>query len=113
MNDTRLNVHARGDPEISLDTDSGSHAISVGTDNGNTAYGISAETPKPVNVTVDVKDSAILRITANKSVSTENRDYNKLANRPKIEGVMLVGDKSFEELHLNTITNSELENMLI
>lgn len=113
MNDVKLNVHARGDPGISLDMDSGSHGISVGTDNGNTAYGISAETPKPVNVTVDVKDSAILRITANKSASTENRDYNKLANRPKIEGVTLVGDKSFEQLHLNTITNSELENMLI
>ena len=113
MTDYNMNAHARDDPTISLDTGQGSHGISVDTSDSSASYGISAETPTPVNVSVTVRDSAVLRISANRSAGTENKDYNKLANRPKIEGVMLVGDKTFEELHLNLITNAELENMLV
>lgn len=39
-------------------------------------------------------------------------DYNLLYNKPQIEGVELVGDKSFEELNLQRLTNTELEEML-
>lgn len=38
--------------------------------------------------------------------------YNLLYNKPRIEGVELIGDKSFEELNLQSLTNAELENML-
>ena len=40
-------------------------------------------------------------------------DYNVLSNRPKIEGVLLEGDKTFEELNLQSLTNQELEAMLV
>lgn len=40
-------------------------------------------------------------------------DYNRLSNRPKIEGVLLEGDKTFEELNLQSLTNQELEAMLV
>ena len=113
MSELSLNVHARDDPSMSVDVREDTKNISIGTSDEHGSYGISAEAPAPVAVSVSVKDSGVLRITAGRSSALENRDYNKLANRPKIEGVMLVGDKSFEELHLNLITNAELEDMLV
>lgn len=41
-----------------------------------------------------------------------SNDYNKLTNKPKIEGVELVGDLTFPQLNLTRITNSELEELL-
>lgn len=39
-------------------------------------------------------------------------DYNELANKPKINGVFLQGDKTNEELHIGSISNMELESIL-
>ena len=39
-------------------------------------------------------------------------DYQKLVNKPKIEGITLVGDKTFEELNLKTLSNIDIENIL-
>ena len=39
-------------------------------------------------------------------------NYNLLENQPQIEGVTLIGDKTFEELNLLRITNTEIEEML-
>lgn len=39
-------------------------------------------------------------------------DYNNLENKPQIESVTLVGNKTFEELHMNKLTNSEIESLL-
>ena len=39
-------------------------------------------------------------------------DYNLLYNKPQIEGVELAGNKSFEDLNLQSLTNTELETML-
>lgn len=39
-------------------------------------------------------------------------DYNRLSNKPKIEGITLEGDKTFEDLNLQVLTNKELEDML-
>lgn len=41
------------------------------------------------------------------------RDYKDLINKPSIETVELEDDKTFEDLNLSRITNTELENMLI
>lgn len=46
-------------------------------------------------------------------VIVHSSDYNVLSNRPKIEGVLLEGDKTFEELNLQSLTNQELEAMLV
>lgn len=40
-----------------------------------------------------------------------NLDYTKLINKPRIEGIILGGNKTFPELNLNSITNSEIENI--
>jgi len=39
-------------------------------------------------------------------------DYNRLRNKPRIEGVELVGDLTFPQLNLSRIANSELEEIL-
>lgn len=38
--------------------------------------------------------------------------YLGLSDKPRIEGVILQGDKSFEDLHLQSLTNSEIEELL-
>lgn len=38
--------------------------------------------------------------------------YEDLKDKPRIEGVELIGDKTFEELNLQSLTNTELEAML-
>lgn len=42
---------------------------------------------------------------------TGSTDYNDLTNKPKINTVELKGDKSFEDLGLQRITNREIEAM--
>lgn len=39
-------------------------------------------------------------------------DYNNLTNQPKINKIRLIGNRSLEELGLNSITNIELEELL-
>lgn len=39
-------------------------------------------------------------------------DYNRLSNKPSINGIVLEGDKSNEEINIGAITNSEIEEIL-
>ena len=39
-------------------------------------------------------------------------NYNDLDNKPQINGVTLTRDKTFDELGLEALSNTELENML-
>ena len=41
-----------------------------------------------------------------------NMDYNRLANKPSIEGITLIDDKSFEDLGAIGLTNMEIENLI-
>lgn len=66
--------------------------------------------PDMVTLGLDSSDNAMLNVESTTVVSVD--DYNRLYNKPSIEGVELVGDKSFEELNLQRLTNAELENML-
>ena len=50
-------------------------------------------------------------ITKTYNVVTNN--YDDLINKPMIEGNVLENDKTYEELGLNRITNSELEDILL
>ena len=63
-----------------------------------------------VTLGLDSGDNAALNVGSTTVVSVN--DYNVLRNKPSIEGVELIGDKSFEELNLQRLTNTELENML-
>lgn len=42
----------------------------------------------------------------------ETTDYEELINKPQIEGVTLIGNKTFSDLTLDRITNSEINYLL-
>lgn len=42
----------------------------------------------------------------------QQNDYEDLDNKPQINGVQLVGDKSFQELGDEPLTNSELKSII-
>lgn len=50
-----------------------------------------------------------LNMAMSKGAGTGN--YNALTNHPSIEGRELVGDKSFEELGLHTMSNLEIKDL--
>ena len=43
---------------------------------------------------------------------TGNNDYNELINRPKINGIELIGDKTPEELDIMPLTNAEIDEFM-
>lgn len=45
-------------------------------------------------------------------ISQGTSDYNDLSNKPSVNGVTLVGNKTNEELNINEISNSEIEELL-
>lgn len=45
-------------------------------------------------------------------VEAGDLSYMSLANKPSIEQIELVGDKTFEELGLNSISKDEINNLL-
>lgn len=48
----------------------------------------------------------------NKTTVTNTSDYNALTNKPQIESVELMGNKSFNDLGLANISNMRLEQLL-
>jgi len=50
-------------------------------------------------------------LTIPKEIKRSN-NYEELQNLPQIEGVTLIGNKSFAQLNMSRITNSELEDLL-
>lgn len=39
-------------------------------------------------------------------------DYNKIINKPSIEGITLQGDKTFSQLGLDELTEQEIDKIL-
>lgn len=42
----------------------------------------------------------------------ENKDYEELENKPKLNSVELTGDRQLSEVGINKITNAEIFNLL-
>lgn len=69
---------------------------------------------------VDITPEVEVEVSSDSPIETETdlvindgvKDYNDLSNKPRIESVELVGDKSFDDLNLNKIPNSEIEELL-
>lgn len=61
---------------------------------------------------VEVNEEDDLRVDGGDDSVKVIRDYNQLKNRPKIEGVTLVGDKTFEELGFLEMSNSEIQDII-
>ena len=53
-----------------------------------------------------------MRGTMNLPRGGGTKDYEELYNKPQIEGVTLIGNKSFEDLTLVSLSNIEIEFML-
>lgn len=45
--------------------------------------------------------------------ATDTLDYSQLRNKPSIEGVTLVDNKTFPNLHLDNITNARLDEICV
>lgn len=59
------------------------------------------------------QDQILSKVSADDGDSTwVDLDYNKAINKPMIEGVPLIGNQSFPALHLNALTNQEIEELL-
>lgn len=70
---------------------------------------ITAVIPQVNRINANIQGQRGLNLTFSQSAGTSN--YNALTNKPHIEGRELVGDKSFEELGLHTMSNIEIKNI--
>lgn len=61
---------------------------------------------------VEANEEDDLRVDGGDDSVKVIRDYNQLKNRPKIEGVTLVGNKTFEELGFLEMSNSEIQDII-
>lgn len=71
----------------------------------------------PVQVQVELELEGNLHeyeigIAENIEMSGGTNDYEKLKNKPQINGVELIKNKSFDDLGMSSITNQELEYLL-
>ena len=69
----------------------------------------------PVQVQVEMESKLHeykIGMQENIELSGGTNDYEKLKNKPSINGVELVKNKSFSDLGMDIISNQELEDML-
>lgn len=60
---------------------------------------------------VEIFDEDVFELQLLPDVSYEN-DYTKFINKPKINGVELVGNKSFEQLGRLRVTNRTIQDIV-
>lgn len=75
---------------------------------------VAGDISKKVEVGLDLVPSATIKanLTLPESRGGGTNDYEELINKPKINDVTLIKNKSFEELGLTGLTNLELEALL-
>ena len=69
----------------------------------------------PVQVELELESNTheyTLGVEENIELSGGTNDYEKLKNKPQINGVELLKNKSFSDLGMDIISNQELEDML-
>ena len=62
---------------------------------------------------VSNRSSSLTGSVSNRGIVNGTKDYEELINKPSIETVTLIGDKSFEELGLSPLDGDDLLNILI
>lgn len=71
-----------------------------------------------IELTMTGKASAEMQMASKGSVTLSvdgargTSHYPALTDKPKIEGVTLLGDKSFEQLGLSAVTLQEIDNLI-
>ena len=69
----------------------------------------------PVQVELELESNTheyTLEVEENIGITGGTNDYEKLKNKPSINGVELLKNKSFSDLGMDIISNQELEDML-
>ena len=69
----------------------------------------------PVHVALELESNTheyTLGVEESIGITGGTNDYEKLKNKPSINGVELVKNKSFDDLGMSIISNHELEEML-
>ena len=69
----------------------------------------------PVQVELELESNTheyTLGVEENIGMTGGTNDYEKLKNKPQINGVELLKNKSFSDLGMDIISNQELEDML-
>lgn len=69
----------------------------------------------PVQVELELESNTheyTLGVEENIGITGGTNDYEKLKNKPQINGVELLKNKSFSDLGMDIISNQELEDML-
>ena len=67
-----------------------------------------------LDVSVEQEEKIDIEIQNSDMIPTgTTSDYSKLVNKPQVEGVELINNRTFKDLGLSSLTNSELENLLI
>ena len=62
---------------------------------------------------IDMKESTQeIEIEEGNITNIGTKDYKQLYNKPSIEGVTLINNKSFEDLGAKSLTNLEIERLI-
>ena len=98
---------------ISLGVRAGGLRRTIHPDSGNPYYvGARAYVTKEGNkatITIIDKDGTTTADVFDGTDGTTN--YNDMTNKPQIEGVTLSGNKTYDQLNLQRLTNSEIEEV--
>ncbi|MCR4554143.1 MAG: hypothetical protein K5752_04410 [Succinivibrionaceae bacterium] len=71
---------------------------------------VEIETEENIDLDVDIHDE---QIETDIELSTSGtNDYNDLINKPSINGIELIGDKTPEELDILPLTNAEIDEFM-
>lgn len=64
-----------------------------------------------LNVVLETEEEELDLNLENDVVGTGTSNYEELKNKPKINEIELIGNKSFEDLGLIPMSNTEIENL--
>lgn len=62
-------------------------------------------------VSLDASNSGSVNISVDKGLAGGTNDYNELINKPMINTVTLSGDKDFEDLGIEYMTNEQIDEI--
>ena len=94
-----------------LDIDLTSSELSL--DNMQDVQELNVELQSGDDIQVEMDQGQSLEVRMVEGVPVGIDDYIVLRNKPKVNGVELIGDKSNEDLNMRSITNLELARILV
>lgn len=62
-------------------------------------------------VNLNASNSGSVNISVDKGLAGGTNDYNELINKPMINAVTLSGDKDFEDLGIEYMTNEQIDEI--